>query len=65
MAVVIPHEVVKQYEIDTSTVIIFRTDSAKKIIIMQMIQEKTCAINQDLISVVDADGSELPISNKH
>jgi hypothetical protein len=56
---------IKQYGMGRSTVIIFRTDSAKKIIIMQMIQEKTSAINQDVISVVDADGSELPTSNKH
>lgn len=65
MAVVIPHEVVKQYRIGTSTVVIFRTNSAKKTIILQTIEEKTSAINPDLISVVDADSSELPISNKH
>jgi antitoxin component of MazEF toxin-antitoxin module len=63
MAIIIPHEVVKQYGIGTSTVIIFRTNNSKTII-LQTVQDKISTINQNLISVVDADSSELPHSNR-
>jgi bifunctional DNA-binding transcriptional regulator/antitoxin component of YhaV-PrlF toxin-antitoxin module len=64
MAIIIPHEVVKQYGIGTSTVIIFRTNNSKKTIILQTVQDKISPINQNLISVVDADSSKLPHSNR-
>jgi hypothetical protein len=55
MALVIPHEVVKQYGICSSTVIIFRTNSTEKTITIQTIEEKANAINQDLMSDADAN----------